>query len=238
MEGVAEAEWEVSFGLEKPTSMEDVFATGRPRSPANSTRCVGARIAIGRAVRSAVRRIAMKNALRFAVISATIVAGLALTGASRAQAGVSISGTFPLPHGVISIGIGDPYFHVGAYVPVGYRICARDGYGYGFMYGPRWIPVQRYGAGWRVCDRPWYDDVYYRDVYYGGGYYTGRYSPRYHARVSHRYYGDSYAYRSHDGDRWNGHRDRQWSDRNERWSDRGHDRNGHRGRKRSHGHRH
>jgi len=179
----------------------------------------------------------MKNPLRFAAISAAMAAGLAFTGASQAQAGVSISGTFPLPHGVISIGIGDPYFPIGAYVPVGYRICARDGYGYGFMYGSSWIPVQRYRARWRVCNRPWYDDVYYSDAYYGGSYYTGRFSPRYHS--SRRYYNDRYAYRSHDGDRWNGHRDRHWSDRgydrSEHWADRGHDRNDHRGRKHSRG---
>jgi len=186
----------------------------------------------------------MKNALRFAAISAAMAAGLAFTGASRAQAGVSISGTFPLPHGVISIGIGDPFFQVGAYVPAGYRICARDGYGYGFMYRSRWIPVRRYGEYWRVYDSPWYDDVYYSDAYYGGSYYTGRFSPRYHS--SQRYYHDRYAYRSRDGDRWNGHREPQWGDRsqrwndrgydrNERWNDRGHDRNDHRSWKRARG---
>lgn len=173
----------------------------------------------------------MKNALRLAAISAAMVAGLAFTGASQTQAGVSFSGTFPLPHGVISIGIGDPYFSVGTYVPVGYRICARDGYGYGFMYGSRWIPVRRYGARWRVCDSPWYDDVYYNDAYYGGSYYTGRFSPRCHS--SYQYHRDSYAYRHDDGDRWNRHRDRRWSDRNRRWNDRGHDRNDHRDRERS-----
>lgn len=143
----------------------------------------------------------MKNGLRFAAISAAMVGGLALAGASRAQAGVSFQGTFPLPHGVISIGIGDPYFGVGTYVPAGYRIGARDGYGYGFMYRSRWIPVRRYGARWRVCDSPWHDDLYYSDAYYGGSYYTGRFSPRFHPGPPHRYHGDGYAYRRHDGDR-------------------------------------
>ena len=59
----------------------------------------------------------MRNVLRHVVISAALLAGLAVTGGSRADAGVSFSGTFPLPHGQISIGIGDPYFHVGAFVP-------------------------------------------------------------------------------------------------------------------------
>jgi hypothetical protein len=177
----------------------------------------------------------MKNGIRFAAISAAMVAGLALTGASQTRAGVSFSGTFPLPHGVISIGIGDPYFGVGTYVPSGYRVCARDEYGYGFMYGSRWIPVRRYGAAWRVSDRPWSDDNYYSDADYRGSYYSGRFSPRFHARPSLPSYGGGYAYRGNDGDRWNGHRDQRWSQRDQRSNDRGYDRNDQRSRDRSRG---
>jgi len=115
----------------------------------------------------------MKNALRYVVISAALMAGLAVTGASRADAGVSFSGTFPLPHGQISIGIGDPYFHVGAYVPMGYQVYARSGYGYGFAYNNRWIPVRPYGSRWQVCGSPYFDDVYYDNVYYDSGYGAG-----------------------------------------------------------------
>ena len=162
----------------------------------------------------------MRNVLRHVVMSAALLAGLAVTGGSRAQAGVSFSGTFPLPHGQISIGIGDPYFHVGAFVPVGYQIYARSGYGYGFAYNNRWIPVRRYGDVWRVCGNPYFDDVYYNGVYYDayygagyGGYYGGYYvRPSHHYAYrggyprgdSHHYYAPNYR-RDHNG---NGHRHR------------------------------
>jgi hypothetical protein len=131
----------------------------------------------------------MRIVLRHVITSAALVAGLAVSGGSRAQAGVSFSGTFPLPHGQISIGIGDPYFQVGAYVPAGFQIYARTGYGYGFAYNNNWIPVRPYGDAWQVCGRPYFDDVYYPvvyyDAYYGGGY--GGYYGGYYARPSHRY---------------------------------------------------
>jgi len=165
----------------------------------------------------------MKNVLRHVVMSAALLAGLAVTGGSRAQAGVSFSGTFPLPHGQISIGIGDPYFHVGAFVPVGYQVYARTGYGYGFAYNSRWIPVRPYGDGWQVCSGLYFDDAYYNGVYYDpnygagyGGYYGG-----YYARPSHHYayrgayprgdwnrYYAPYRHGDHNGNghgNWNGH---------------------------------
>jgi len=159
----------------------------------------------------------MRNALRYVVITAALVAGLAVTGGSRANAWVSFSGTFPLPHGQISIGVGDPYFHAGAFVPVGYQVYARSGYGYGFAYNNHWIPVRRYSQVWRVCGSPYFDDVYYSGVYYDpyygagyGGYYGGSYvlpSHRYAHRVAyprsdwHHNYAPSY--QVHNG---NGHR--------------------------------
>jgi hypothetical protein len=184
----------------------------------------------------------MKNALRYVVISAALLAGLAVTGGSRTDAGVSVgfSGTFPLPHGQISIGIGDPYFHVGAYVPVGYQVYARSGYGYGFAYNNRWIPVRRYGAGWQVCGSPYFDDAYYNDVYYDpyygvgyGGYYGG-----YYVRPSHRYaYRGSYSHGSshhnyspsyHRDRNWNGHRNGGGNDHGSHGGN-GHGGNGHGG---------
>ncbi len=131
----------------------------------------------------------MSNVLRHVVMSAALVTGLAVTGGSRADAGVSFSGTFPLPHGQISIGIGDPTFHVGVFVPVNYQIYARAGYGYGFAYNNRWIPVRPYGNAWRVCEGPYFDDVVYSHVHYephyGAGY--GGYYGRYYVRPSRHY---------------------------------------------------
>ena len=61
----------------------------------------------------------MRTQFRIAIAAAALLAGLSLAGASRANAGVSFRGTFPLPHGSISIGIVDPTFVVGAFVPYG-----------------------------------------------------------------------------------------------------------------------
>src|SRR5258706_2437917 len=163
--------------VRSPTSTEDV----QPNSGANHLEfchlLLGIRVALRERVPRRMPRRRMnqlRNVLRYVVMSAGLLAGLAVTGGSRADAGVSFSGTLPLPHGQISIGIGDPYFHVGAFVPVGHRVYARSGYGYGFAYNNRWIPVRRYGDDWRVCESPYFDDVYYDDVYYepyyGAGY--------------------------------------------------------------------
>jgi hypothetical protein len=185
----------------------------------------------------------MKNALRYVVMSAALVAGLAVMGGSHANAGVSFGfgGTFPLPHGQISIGIGDPYFHVGAYVPVGYQVYARSGYGYGFAYNNHWVPVRRYGSAWRVCGSPYFDDVYYTDVYYDpyygvgyGGYYGG-----YYVRPSHHYayrggYSGGYSHHNYSPSY---HRDRHESGHHN-GGGHGHGGNGHRGNGHGGGHRH
>jgi hypothetical protein len=180
----------------------------------------------------------MRNVLRYAVMSAALLVGPAVTSASRADAVVSFSGTFPLPHGQISIGIGDPYFHVGAFVPVGYQIYARSGFGYGFAYNNRWIPVRPYGDVWQVCGSPYFDDVYYNgvyyDAYYGAGY--GGYYGGYYVHPSHRYayrggYSRGYShhnyspYRDHS---WNGHRNGGGSGHGNHGKNRGH---GHSGKK-------
>jgi hypothetical protein len=189
----------------------------------------------------------MRNVIRYVVISAALLAGLAVTGGSRADAGVSFSGTFPLPHGQISIGIGDPFFHVGAFVPVGYQVYARSGYGYGFAYNNRWIPVRPYGGVWRVCGSPYFDDVYYSNVYYAphygagyGGYYGG-----YYVHPSHHYaYRGGYpgGYSHHDyspyyhGDHsWNGHGNGNGHDHGSNGGNRGH---GHGGNRNGEGHNH
>jgi len=112
----------------------------------------------------------MKYRFRIALASATMAAGLALAGASPAQAQVRFSGSFPLPHGRISIGIGDPFFRVGAVVPFGYAVIQDPSYGYGFYYRSRWIPVERYGSSWIVCNRPVFSEGGYVD---GGHRYDG-----------------------------------------------------------------
>ena len=151
----------------------------------------------------------MKNGFRIAIASAALMVGLSFAGASLASAQVSFEGTFPLPHGVISIGIGDPAFRIGAYVPLGYRVDFRPDCGYGFEYGRRWIPVRPYRSRWIVCQRPY-------GVYVDGGCGYHSYPRRY------RYYW-------HDHDR--GHR--RWDDhRDHHRSDRDHDRDHHHGHRR------
>ena len=189
----------------------------------------------------------MRNVLRYVVISAALLAGLAVTGGSRADAGVSFSGTFPLPHGQISIGIGDPYFHVGAFVPVGYQIYARSGYGYGFAYNNRWIPVRPYGNDWRVCGSPYFDDAYYGRVYYEpyygagyGGYYGGYYTrPSRHYAYRPSYprsdWHHDYAPYHHGDHNGNGHRN---GSRHDHGSDGGNRGQGHGGNGHGEGHRH
>jgi hypothetical protein len=189
----------------------------------------------------------MKNVLRYAMTSAVLLAGLAVTGGSRADAGViSISGTFPLPNGQISIGIGDPYFRVGAFVPTGFQVYARSGYGYGFVYGDRWIPVRPYRGAWRVCGSPYFDDVYYQGVYYEpyygagyGGYYGGHYvrpSRHYAHREGFPRYESQHGYSPYwHGDRnRNGHRNGE----HDRGSDRGARGHGDHGNRHGERHRH
>lgn len=121
----------------------------------------------------------MHAGIRIAIASAALTAGLALTGASQAQAQVAVHGSFPVRHGRVSIGIGHPTFRVGTYVPRGYRVYHRPQYGYGFAYRERWIPVRRYGSHWRICDRPYLvGDAYAGGYGYGGGYRDHRHDRR------------------------------------------------------------
>jgi hypothetical protein len=124
----------------------------------------------------------MKNGIRIALASAAMVAGLAVAGAKPAAAQVSFSGSFPLPHGRISIGIGDPFFRVGSYVPYGYTVIEDPTYGYGFYYGARWIPVQPYGSTWVVVRQPYFRGGYVRPYarpYYGYAHSYGYARPYY-----------------------------------------------------------
>ena len=82
----------------------------------------------------------MNRTFRLALASVALMAGLAIAGSKPAKAQVSVS--VPLPHGRLVIG--HPAFHTGAYVPYGYHVYGRPGYGYGFLYRSRWIPVRRY----------------------------------------------------------------------------------------------
>ncbi|HEY3174106.1 MAG TPA: hypothetical protein VGK86_16180 [Thermoanaerobaculia bacterium] len=163
----------------------------------------------------------MQKAIRIVVGSAALVAALAFFVPSRAQAQVRFYGRFPLPHGSISVGVGDPYyggygyygyraFPVGSYVPYGYRVIYRPALGYGF-YGPpfscdlhgiyhsHWIPVRAYGPRYVVIERPFIGG-------YHGGYY-GRYSGGYSRYSGDRYYGRDYGRR---------HYRRDWSRRDYR----------------------
>jgi hypothetical protein len=103
----------------------------------------------------------MTKRFRIALGSAALVAGLALAGAAPASAQVGFEGSFPLPHGRLSIGFGSPSFPVGGYVPYGYSVIQDPDYGYGFYYGDSFIPCEPYGSRWIVVERP---------VYFGRGY--------------------------------------------------------------------
>ena len=98
----------------------------------------------------------MKNAIRTALSTAALVAALALPGASKASGQVYFQGNFPLPHGRISVGVGD--FTVGAYVPYPYvdQIEYVPDYGYGFYCDGAWVPVRQYSRGWVVYRRPFF----------------------------------------------------------------------------------
>lgn len=145
----------------------------------------------------------MISRLRIAMGSAVLMAGLALADARPANAQVQFEGFFPLPHGRISIGIGNPGFPVGAAVPYGYSVYSDPTYGYGFYYGDSWIPCEPYGNGWIVVERP---------VYFGNGY------VRPYRRY--RHYSRPYGYYSRPYRRWDDRRERFERRERERWEHR------------------
>ncbi len=174
----------------------------------------------------------MSTQFRIAIAAAALMAGLSFAGASRANAGVSFRGTFPLPHGSISIGIGDPTFGVGAFVPYGYIVENDPEYGYGFYYGDSWIPCRPYQSRWVVCDRPFHD-TYAGGAYIGGGYGYRSYGG-YHGQPScHRDYDRGY----YDRDYGRGYYDRDWDRGHASSRGRDHDHGGYGGhRGEGHGH--
>jgi hypothetical protein len=155
----------------------------------------------------------MKRAIRIAMGSGVMVAGLAVAGASTASAQVQVGGSFRLPHGRISFSIGDR-FPIGGYVPYGYDVYQDPDYGYGFAYEDQWIPCEPRGPRWIIIAQP----VFYghRDHRYGRSYRNDR-------------HGYSRDYRRHDGrsfrrdDRWrrdgrsDRRDDRRYRDRDRRW---------------------
>ena len=172
----------------------------------------------------------MKSGFRIALATAAVAAGVAFADATPAQAQVGFSGSFPLPHGRISIGIGVPAFPIGTYVPNGYEVYSRDDEGYGFEYESRWIPVRQYGGRWLVCEPS-------QAYGYGGGYgvygrrgygydrYSGRNDYRYNVRP---YYGnrghvERFQRRDRDDRRGDNRRDRdnRWERRDGGDRDRG-----------------
>lgn len=161
------------------------------------------------------------KSIRIALASTALVAGLAVAGSKPAAAQVSFSGSFPLPHGRISVGIGDPFFRVGSYVPYGYTVIEDPTYGYGFYYRSRWIPVEPYGSTWVVCERPYFRERGFARPYsYGYGY----------RNFENRRFDDRrFDNRRFDDRRFDGRRDGRDRDRGGRDRDRG-DRNRDRGR--------
>lgn len=152
----------------------------------------------------------MRKAIRITFGAAALGAVSVFLSPSTAQAQVRVEGRFRLPHGDISIGVGDPYYGrgyygspyypVGSYVPYGHRVSRRPRLGFGFQsrafacrphggaYHSHWVPVRRYRSRWVVVsapvlvgERPYYEDGYSDDGGYDRG---GRYSDR-------DYYGDS-----------------------------------------------
>ena len=183
----------------------------------------------------------MTKGFRIALATAAVAAGVAFAGASPAQAQVRIGGSFPLPHGRISIGIGAPEFAIGTYVPNGYDVYAGDD-GYGFEYENQWIPVRQYSGRWVICEP---SQAYGYGGGYGGGYtnygYSGGYNrdygrsynvwPSYGYRRDSGRHGYRQDFRSRDHDRferreWDGRRGSR--DRDDRRRDRDGRRDGNR----------
>jgi hypothetical protein len=188
------------------------------------------------------RRFEMKKAIRIALGSGVLAAGLAFAGAPAASAQVRIRGSFPLPHGRISVSVGDR-FPIGGYVPYGYDVYDDAGYGYGFVYDNQWIPCEARGTRWVIVGSPVYyghrdyrygrtyrNDLYAysRDYRYGRTYRNDRYPYSRDYRYGRTYRNDRYPY-SRDSHRYDGRRDRrddrwQRDDRRHRPDSRRHDR--------------
>jgi hypothetical protein len=157
----------------------------------------------------------MKRATRIALGSAALAACLGFAGASRANAQVRFEGSFPLPHGRISVGVGDPTFPNGSFVPDGYSVYDDPEYGYGFAYGDEWVSCRPYGRRWVIVER--------RPYFGSRGYGSRRFDRRYQQRYSPRFWRDDHRrfFRREDRRSWD---DRRGSRRDhgsrpyDRWS--------------------
>jgi hypothetical protein len=172
----------------------------------------------------------MKRSIRIAVGSAALVAGLAVAGASTANAQVRFRGSFPLPHGRISVNVGGPVyggypvygggyydqFAIGGYVPYGYDVYEDPTYGWGFVYDNQWYPCEPRGSRFVIIASPFY---------YGGYRNYGYRDYRYSRPYSNRYYSRDYGYR-----RWDNRRDRNWGRNDRRWDHNDRNRDGRRDR--------
>jgi hypothetical protein len=161
----------------------------------------------------------MKKAIRIALGSGVLAAGLAFAGAPAASAQVRIRGSFPLPHGRVSVSIGDQ-FPIGGYVPYGYDVYDDAGYGYGFVYQNQWIPCEARGTRWVIVGSP----VYYghRDYRYGRTYRNDRYAysrdyNRYDSRRDYNRYDSRRDYNRYDSRRDSHRYDSRRDRRHDRW---------------------
>ena len=145
----------------------------------------------------------MKKSLIFAAAAMAIVL-VSVPQSAKAQIAFGFHG----PHGSFSFGVGAPFVPaVGAYVPRPYvsQVYLNPGYGYGFVYNSRWIPVRHYASGWIIAGNP----IVYAGPYvhpYGYGYvrpyrtYGYGYVRPYRAYASH-----GHGHQSHSGHGWDGH---------------------------------
>ena len=142
----------------------------------------------------------MKKTFRNATVGAALAAVSMFLVPSAGQAQVRVEGRFRLPHGDISIGVGEPYYGrdpyyggyygspaypVGSYVPYGYRVIQHDRLGYGFaspafacrahrVHHSHWVPVQRVRSRWVVVQQPVLVVERGYERGYDDPYYTGR----------------------------------------------------------------
>jgi hypothetical protein len=96
----------------------------------------------------------MRIAIRSSLTAAVVAAALALAAAPAANAQVRFQGSFPLPHGRLSINLPDPFFPLRSFVPDGYSVYDDDQYGEGFYSGDQWYPCERFDNRWVISGRP------------------------------------------------------------------------------------
>ena len=105
----------------------------------------------------------MNKAIRIALGSAALATGLAFAAAPPANAQVRFEGSFPLPHGRITVGGGG--FGVGSYVPERYSVYDDPDYGYGFYEGDQWYSCEQDAGRWIIIAPPvFYANRGYRSV--------------------------------------------------------------------------